>query len=73
MALTNQGMIWDSVSSSRRPSLAVTGGVHTALDAVKAVMAGANAVQLGLALLRCPNPAAHERANSMTILQSWWR
>jgi dihydroorotate dehydrogenase (fumarate) len=23
-------------------------------------------------LLRCPNPAAHERANYMTILQSWW-
>ncbi|HEY7216053.1 MAG TPA: dihydroorotate dehydrogenase-like protein [Thermoanaerobaculia bacterium] len=23
-------------------------------------------------LLRCPNPGAHERANYMTILQSWW-
>ena len=78
------------------------------LDAVKAVMAGADAVQLvstllrhgpdqlatlrrdvalwleeheyeslaqmrgSMNLLRCPNPAAHERANYMTILQSWW-
>ena len=24
-----------------------------------------------LSLLRCPDPAAHERANYMTILQSW--
>lgn len=35
-----------------RAPLAVTGGVHTALDAVKAVMAGAAAVQLVSALLR---------------------
>jgi dihydroorotate dehydrogenase (fumarate) len=33
-------------------SLAVTGGVHTPLDAVKAVMCGAHAVQLVSALLR---------------------
>jgi dihydroorotate dehydrogenase (fumarate) len=33
-------------------SLAVTGGVHNALDAVKAVMAGAHAVQMVSALLR---------------------
>jgi dihydroorotate dehydrogenase (fumarate) len=33
-------------------SLAVSGGVHTALDAVKAVMAGAHAVQMVAALLR---------------------
>jgi dihydroorotate dehydrogenase (fumarate) len=32
--------------------LAVTGGVHTALDAVKAVMAGASGVQVVSALLR---------------------
>lgn len=32
-------------------SLAVTGGVHTALDAIKCVMAGANAVQVVSALL----------------------
>jgi dihydroorotate dehydrogenase (fumarate) len=35
-----------------RAPLAVTGGVHTALDAVKAVMAGASAVQMVSALLR---------------------
>ena len=35
-----------------RASLAVTGGVHTTLDAVKAVMAGASGVQVVSALLR---------------------
>jgi dihydroorotate dehydrogenase (fumarate) len=35
-----------------RASLAVTGGVHSALDAVKALMAGADAVQVVSALLR---------------------
>jgi dihydroorotate dehydrogenase (fumarate) len=34
-----------------RASLAATGGVHTALDALKVVMAGADAVQLVAALL----------------------
>jgi dihydroorotate dehydrogenase (fumarate) len=33
-------------------SLAVTGGVHTAADAIKAVMAGADAVQMTSALLK---------------------
>lgn len=33
-------------------SLAVTGGVHTAIDAIKSVMAGASAVQMVSALLR---------------------
>ena len=23
-------------------------------------------------LLRCPNPAARERSNYMSVLQSWW-
>ena len=32
--------------------LAVTGGVHTGLDALKAVLAGAHAVQMVSALLR---------------------
>ena len=100
---------WLAILSGRiDASLAVTGGIHTSLDAVKAVMAGADAVQLvstllrhgpdqlttlrrdlalwleeheydsleqmkgSMNLLRCPNPAAHERANYMTILQSWW-
>ncbi len=88
-------------------SLAVTGGVHNALDVVKSVMAGADAVQLvsallrggpswlkglraevehwmaerewsslkemrgNMSLLRCPDPAAYERANYMMILQGW--
>lgn len=99
---------WLAILSGRiKATLAVSGGVHTALDAVKAVMCGADAVQVvsallrkgpeklaelraGLAsfleeheydslaqmkgsmsLLRCPDPGAHERANYMTILQSW--
>ena len=41
-----------SSRAGSRASLAVTGGVHTALDAVKAVMAGAHAVQMVSALLR---------------------
>lgn len=40
------------LSNKVRPSLAVSGGVHGALDAIKAVMAGAHAVQLVSALLQ---------------------
>jgi dihydroorotate dehydrogenase (fumarate) len=40
------------VSASYRGSLAITGGVHQPIDAVKAVMAGADAVQMVSALLR---------------------
>jgi dihydroorotate dehydrogenase (fumarate) len=90
-----------------RGSLAVTGGVHTAIDVVKSVMAGAHVTQMVSALLkngaghlravreelekwmeenewqslaemrgnmgldRVPNPKTYERANYMTILQSW--
>ena len=44
---------WLSILSSQFPgSLAVTGGVHNAADAVKAVMAGAHAVQMVSVLLR---------------------
>ena len=44
---------WISLLSSQTSmSLAVTGGVHGALDAVKAVMAGAHAVQMVSVLLR---------------------
>jgi dihydroorotate dehydrogenase (fumarate) len=39
------------LSASYRGSLAVTGGVHHSLDAVKAIMAGADAVQMVSALL----------------------
>lgn len=99
---------WLAVLSGRvNASLAVTGGVHTPVDAVKAIMAGADAIQVvsallqngpgrltkmrlelaewleaheydslaqakgSLNLLRCPDPAAHERANYMHVLQSW--
>jgi dihydroorotate dehydrogenase (fumarate) len=40
------------VSGRTRLSLAVTGGVHTGLDALKAVMCGAEAVQMVSALLK---------------------
>ncbi len=39
-----------------KASLAVTGGVHTALDVVKATMAGAHATQMVSALLRARRP-----------------
>lgn len=48
----NLRLRWLAVLSGRvRASLAVTGGVHTHLDAIKAVMAGAHAVQMVSALL----------------------
>jgi dihydroorotate dehydrogenase (fumarate) len=99
---------WLAVLCGRlRASLAVTGGVHTYVDAIKAVMSGADAVQMvsallqngpahlrrvrqqmvewmeeheyaslaqmqgSMSLLRCPDPAAFERANYMRVLQSW--
>lgn len=40
------------LSASYRGSLAVTGGVHESIDAVKAIMAGADAVQMVSALLK---------------------
>lgn len=44
---------WIAILSGRvRASLAVTGGVHSAIDAIKAVMAGAHAVQMVSALLQ---------------------
>ncbi len=44
---------WLAILSGRiRASLAVTGGVQTARDAIKSIMAGANAVQMVAALLR---------------------
>jgi dihydroorotate dehydrogenase (fumarate) len=90
-----------------RPALAATGGVETAVDVVKAVMAGAHVTQMVSALLRhgpdhlgrvradlerwlveheceslaqiqgsmsflrCPDPAAYQRANYIRLLQSW--
>jgi dihydroorotate dehydrogenase (fumarate) len=44
---------WIAILSGHvKASLAATGGVHTVLDAVKSVMAGAHAIQLVSALLR---------------------
>jgi dihydroorotate dehydrogenase (fumarate) len=44
---------WMAILSGRvKASLAVTGGVHTAVDVVKATMAGAHATQMVSALLR---------------------
>ncbi|MCG3194022.1 MAG: dihydroorotate dehydrogenase-like protein [Thermoanaerobaculia bacterium] len=44
---------WLAILSGRvRPSLAVSGGVHTPLDVVKSIMAGAHAVQVVSALLQ---------------------
>ena len=40
------------LSGSVKASLAVTGGVHTGIDVVKAIMAGAHAVQVVSALLK---------------------
>jgi dihydroorotate dehydrogenase (fumarate) len=43
---------WLAILSGHvRASLAVSGGVHTALDALKAIMAGAHGVQMVAALL----------------------
>ncbi len=44
---------WTAILSGRvRASIAITGGVHSAHDAVKAIMAGAHAVQMVSTLLR---------------------
>ncbi len=44
---------WTAILAGRvRASLAISGGVHEPIDAVKAVMAGAHAVQIVSALLR---------------------
>ena len=99
---------WLAILSGRtKLSLAASGGVHSSLDAIKALMAGAQAVQLVSALLRhgptflktvlngvsawltkleyesvgqligsmslakSPSPAAYERGNYATLLQSY--
>jgi dihydroorotate dehydrogenase (fumarate) len=99
---------WLAILSGRTNlSLGVSGGVHTATDAIKALMSGAHGVQMVSALLkrgpaylrtvidevvtwmetheydsvtqltgsmslsRCPDPSAYERANYMTLLQSF--
>jgi dihydroorotate dehydrogenase (fumarate) len=60
---------WLAVLSGRvSASLAITGGVHTALDAVKAIMTGAHAVQMVSALLR--NGPGHLKA--VRAEMEWW-
>jgi len=58
------------VSGRTRMSLAVTGGVHTGLDALKAVMCGAHGVQMVSALLKSgPGRLALVRAELMRTLE----
>ena len=54
---------WLAILSSQvKPSLACSGGVHTVADVVKAIMAGANAIQLVSVLLQDgPNALAELR------------
>ena len=51
-----------------KASLAITGGVHTALDLIKATMAGADVVQLVSALMR--NGPGHLRS-LRTEVEAW--
>jgi dihydroorotate dehydrogenase (fumarate) len=62
---------WLAILSGRlRASLAVTGGVHGAVDAIKALMAGAHAVQMVSALLRRgPEYLLHVRRETVAWLQ----
>jgi dihydroorotate dehydrogenase (fumarate) len=99
---------WIGVLSGRvKAGLAATGGIHTAVDAVKAVLVGAHVTQMVSALLhqgpeylgivrrdlerwleehhfeslrqvqgsmamqKCDDPAAYQRANYIRLLQSW--
>src|SRR4029450_5881269 len=51
-------------------SIAITGGIHTAIDVIKATMVGAHATQLVSALLRHgPNHLRTVRAD----IESWMR
>lgn len=104
----NLRLRWLAILSGRTSlSLAASGGVHDAQDAIKAMMTGANAVQIvslllkrgpghlrtvieearawmedheyesvkqltgSMSLERSPDPAAYERANYMSLLQSF--
>jgi dihydroorotate dehydrogenase (fumarate) len=59
------------VSGRTRLSLGVTGGVHTGLDALKAVMCGADGVQMVSALLQeGPEHLEAVRAQMETVLES---
>jgi dihydroorotate dehydrogenase (fumarate) len=58
------------LSGRVKASLAVTGGVHTALDVVKATMAGAHVTQMVSALLR--NGPSHLR-KVRADLEAWMK
>ncbi|MET0917257.1 MAG: dihydroorotate dehydrogenase-like protein, partial [Burkholderiales bacterium] len=46
-------LLWTAMLAGRaKASLAITGGVHTAVDVVKSTMAGAHATQMVSALLK---------------------
>jgi dihydroorotate dehydrogenase (fumarate) len=53
-----------------KASLAITGGVHTGLDVIKATMAGAHATQMVSALLRHGPNHLHKVRNDM---EAWMR
>jgi dihydroorotate dehydrogenase (fumarate) len=57
-----------ALSGRVRASIAITGGIHTALDVVKATMAGAHATQMVSALLR--HGPTHIR-RVLTDLEAW--
>ena len=57
-----------AVAGRVKASLAITGGVHTAIDVIKATMAGAHATQMVSALLR--HGPAHLRAVRRDV-ESW--
>jgi dihydroorotate dehydrogenase (fumarate) len=62
---------WLAACFGRVPcSLAATGGVHTGRDAIKAIMAGANVVQMTSALLRAGPHAIAKVHDEMT---SWMK
>jgi len=64
---------WLAILSERVAcSLAVTGGVHTAVDAIKAVMTGAHAVQMVSALLRNgPQHLRHVREHMASWMEEY--
>ncbi len=58
---------WVAILSGRvRPSLAITGGVHSAQDVLKALMAGASAAMMASALLKNGPRYAHRVLDDLT-------
>lgn len=59
-----------AISGQTRISLAATGGVHTEIDAIKAIMAGADAVQMVSALLK--NGTGH-LGKTLRNMEKWMK